>query len=379
MDDHISQGRNPVSIAPYTSPLTPHVSVQLVNLVPLLFSCAALILAFVGLFEWDVPLTRFIRSLNDFHMDHLANPWLAQLSDIGDRLGKGESLVILSLALLAVGYGLKHPLWKDAGWQSLISHGLAALSANILKHVIGRPRPKFMHAGNIEFSPVSGSGWDSFPSGHAAAAFAVATVLATKFPRAKWPILVMAAVIAASRIIRGSHYLTDVAGGAALGCIMGMIAVHPWREWYGSVGVAVCRMTPFFVATLALVWTIVHLPTESWPFQQLLWSGLVLTLVGLAGHVLWTVQSSWCPGWLSGALARGLVGLGLGMTAGSLFVTAAVFLVCVAHWLDERPRQTENGAEGHVGARAVMVEGLFVAAMLLVLGASYALKGIVPM
>ena len=86
--------------------------------------------------------------------------------------------VILSLVLLAVGYGLKHPQWKDAGWQSLIAHGLAALSANILKHVIGRPRPKFMHAGNLEFSPVSGSGWDSFPSGHAAAAFAVATVLA---------------------------------------------------------------------------------------------------------------------------------------------------------------------------------------------------------
>jgi len=379
MGDHSSQGRNPVSIAPYSPPLTPHVSVQLVSLVPLLFSCAALILAFVGLFEWDVPLTRFIRSLNDLHMDHLANPWLAQLSDIGDRLGKGESLVILSLALLAVGYGLKHPLWKDAGWQSLVAHGLAALSANILKHAIGRPRPKFMHAGNIEFSPVSGSGWDSFPSGHAAAAFAVATVLATKFPRAKWPILATAVVIAASRIIRGSHYLTDVAGGAALGCIMGMIAVHPWREWYASVGVAVCRMTPFFVATLALVWTIVHLPTESWPFQQLLWSGLVLTLVGLVGHVLWTVQSSWCPGWLSGALARGLVGLGLGMTAGSLFVTVAVLLVCVAHWLDERPRHAESMAEGHVGLRTAMAEGLFVAAILLVLGASYALKGIVPM
>ena len=71
------------------------------SLVPLAFSCAALVLAFAGLFEWDVPLTRFIRSLNDSHMDHLANPWLAQLSDIGDRLGKGESLVILSLVLLS--------------------------------------------------------------------------------------------------------------------------------------------------------------------------------------------------------------------------------------------------------------------------------------
>jgi undecaprenyl-diphosphatase len=344
----------------------------------LLFICG-LILAFVGLFEWDVPLTRFIRSLNDVHRDHLTNPWLAQLSDVGDRLGKGESLVILSLVLLAVGYGLKHPQWKDAGWQSLIAHGLAALCANILKHAIGRPRPKFMHAGNLDLSPVSGSGWDSFPSGHAAAACAVATVLATRFPRVRWPILAVAVAIAMSRVIRGSHYLTDVAGGAALGCVMGVVAAHPWREWRSSITIAVCRMTPLFVATLALVWTIVHLPSETWPSQQLLWGGLVLTLAGLVGHVLWTVQLPWCPDWLSGSLARGLVGLGLGMTAGSLFVTTAVLLVCVAHWLDGLPGQSESMANGHVGVWGAMAEGLFVAAMLLVLGASYALKGIVPM
>jgi len=379
MSDHISQDRDPVSITHHPSPITHHVSVRLFSLVPLLFSCAALILAFVGLFEWDVPLTRFIRSLNDFHMDHLASPWLAQLSDIGDRLGKGESLVILSLALLAVGYGLKHPLWKDAGWQSLIAHGLAALSANILKHAIGRPRPKFMHAGNLGLSPVSGSGWDSFPSGHAAAAFAVATVLAIKFPRARWPIIATAVAIAVSRIFRGSHYLTDVAGGAALGCVMGMVAAHPWREWRSSVGIAVSRMTPFFVATLALVWTLVHLPSEAWPFQQLLWGGLLLTLAGLVGHVLWSMQSSWRPAWLSGSLARGLVGLGLGMTTGSLFVTTLVLFVCAAHWLDGLPGQIESMAEGHAGLRTAMTEGLFVAAVLLVLGASYALKGIVPM
>ncbi|RPH77168.1 MAG: phosphatase PAP2 family protein, partial [Nitrospiraceae bacterium] len=335
-----------------------------------LLSFCALTLAFVGLFDWDVPLTRFIRSLNDVHRDHLANPWLAQLSDIGDRLGKGESLVVLSLVLLAIGYGFKHSQWKDAGWQSLIAHGLAALSANILKHAIGRPRPKFMHAGNLEFSPAAGSGWDSFPSGHAAAAFAVATVLATKFPRARWPILATAVAIAASRIIRGSHYLTDVAGGAALGCVMGMVASHPWREWRSSIGIAVCRMTPFIVATLALVWTIMQLPSGAWLSQQLLWGGLVLTLTGLVGHVLWTVQSSWCPDWLTGSLARGVVGLGLGMTAGSLFVTTAVLLVCVAHWLDRLPGQVESVAEGHRGLWAAMAEGLFVAAMLLVLGAS---------
>ena len=360
-------------------PQAPNPESRIPPVAAVLLSISALTLAFVGLFEWDVPLTRFIRSLNDVHMDHLANPWLARLSEIGDRLGKGESLVILSLVLLAVGYGLKHSQWKAAGWQSLIAHGLAAATANILKHVIGRPRPKFMHAGNLELSPASGSGWDSFPSGHAAASFAVGTVLAMKFPRARWPILAVAAAIAASRIFRGSHYLTDVAGGAALGCFLGVIAAHPWREWRSSAGLAVMGMTPSFAATLALVWTIGHLPSEAWPFQQLVWGGLLLTLVGLLGHVLWSVQSSWRPVWLSGPLARGLVGLGLGMTTGSLLVTTIVLLVCAAYWLEGLPGQIESLAGGHVGLRTAMAEGLFVAAMLLVLGASYALKGIVPM
>ena len=377
MSDDISQDRAPVSITHHPSPITHHIPGQFCRLAPLVCSFVALILVFVGLFDWDVPLTRFVRSLYP-PVGSVPNPWLVQFSDLGDRLGKGESLVLLSLLLLAVGYGLKRPQWKDAGWQSLIAHGLVAVVANIVKHVIGRPRPKFMHAGNLELSPAGGSGWDSFPSGHAAAAIAVATVLAAKFPRARWPILVVAVAIAASRIFRGSHYLTDVVGGAALGCVMGAIAVHPWREWRAAAGLALCRMTPYFVVALAFVWTIVQLPSEAWPYQQLLWSGVVLTLAGLAGHVLWAVQSAWRPTWLSGSLTRSLVGLGLGMTTGSLFVTTAVLLVSTAHWLDGLQKQVEP-ADGHVGVTAALAEGLFIAAMLLVLVASYVLKGIVPM
>ena len=377
MSDPIRQGRDSASITHHPSPITHHVSGQFRRLVPLVCSFVALILVFVGLFDWDVPLTRFVRSLYP-PVGSVPNPWLAQFSDLGDRLGKGESLVFLSFLLLAVGYGLKRPQWKDAGWQSLIAHGLVAVVANIVKHVIGRPRPKFMHAGNLELSPAGGSGWDSFPSGHAAAAIAVATVLAAKFPRARWPILAAAVVIAASRIFRGSHFLTDVAGGAALGCVMGAIAVHPWREWRAAAGLALCRMTPYFVVTLAFVWTIVQLPSEAWPYQQLLWGGLLLTLAGLVGHVLWAVQSAWRPTWLSGSLARSLVGLGVGMTTGSLFVTTAVLLVSTAHWLDGLQGQVEP-VEGHLGARAALAEGLFIVAMLLALVASFVLKGIVPM
>ena len=93
------------------------------------------------------------------------DPWLAYLSSLGDRLGNGESLVIISLAIGAVGLLLKSSDWKEAGWKSLLAHGIAGVVSNLTKHLVGRARPKFMHAGQLELSPVSGSGWDSFPSG----------------------------------------------------------------------------------------------------------------------------------------------------------------------------------------------------------------------
>lgn len=348
------------------------------RLVPLAYSCAALVLVFAGLHEWDVPLTRFVRSLF-LLSDAAPHPWLVVFSDLGDRLGKGDALVLLSLVLLAVGYGVKHQPLKDAGQQSLIAHGLAAVVSNILKHAIGRPRPKFLDTTNFEFAPVHGSGWDSFPSGHASAAFAVATVLAIKFPRVRWPLFVMALAIAASRVVRGSHFLTDVAGGAALGCVMGVIAVYPWREWRAAAARAVCLMTPFFVATLVVMWTVAQLPSEAWLFQLLVWGGLLLTLAGLTGHAVRTLRPSCCPSWLSGHLARALIGVGLGMTTGSLFVTTAVLFVSTAHWLEGLHGQSEPLADGPVGLRAAIAESVFVVAVLLVLAASYVLKGIVPM
>ena len=67
------------------------------------------------------------------------------------------------------------------------------------------------------------------------------------------------------------------------------------------------------------------------------------------------------------------------MTTGSLFVTTVVLLVCTAQWLNVFRHRIEPTTDEHVGVRAAMAEGVFVLSMLLVLMASYALKGIVPM
>ena len=355
--------------------LTPHAS----HLTSAVFSGAALVLVFLTLFDWDIPLTRFVRSLNDFHIDHLANPWLSRLSDVGDRLGKGDSLVILSLVCLAVGYGLKHHVWKEAGWQSLIAHGLAAVSSNLLKLIVGRPRPKFMHAGTIELSPSGGSGWDSFPSGHATASCAVAMVLAIRFPKAKWVIMAVALAIAASRILRGAHYLTDVAGGALLGCLVGTIAAFSLREWRSSLAFAVRMLTPAVAGIFIVLWTLLHLPSDTEVFRVMVVVGSVLTLSGVTVHVLWTMQVLSPSTVVTGPLAHEIIGLGLAMTTGSLWVTTVVLLVCAANWLDHHAQDRGAVAMPRVANRSVLVrEGLFVGAVLLALVGSYSLKGIVP-
>ena len=60
----------------------------------------------------------------------------------------------------------------------------------------------------------------SFPSGHAATAFACATVIAWASPRLAVPAFVLAALVAWSRVYVGVHWPLDVLGGAALGVLV---------------------------------------------------------------------------------------------------------------------------------------------------------------
>ena len=336
----------------------------------------ALVLTFIGLFEWDVPLTRFIRSLNLAQTNDLANPWLARLSNIGDRLGKGESLVVISLVIWAIGFVLKQQVWKAAGWQSLLAHGIAGVVSNLTKHVVGRPRPKFMHAGTLELSPVSGSGWDSFPSGHVTASFAVAAVLAVKFPKFRYAIWFVACAIAVSRIVRGSHYLTDVAGGALLGCLIGSVAANRWGDWRTSLESALFALTPFLAALLALVWTIGHHPSGLWLSQQLMGVGVIVSFLGFAGHVFLVTRHDVLPAFFTRPLAQSLIGFGIGMFTGSVWVSVTVLLVCAAYWLWPGVK----GGEAVPGVRTPWLrEAVFGLAILFALYVMTELRGALPM
>ena len=310
-------------------------------LASLLLCCASIIFTFIGLLKFDVPVTRYVRSLNDFQLDHLHSPWLAQLSDVGDELGRGESLLLVSAGLLVVGYGLRRSAWKRAGWETLLAHVFSGLINNVLKHVIGRARPKFMHAGNPEFSPLAGSGWDSFPSGHSMAGFAVATVLAIRFPKVRWPIMFLALAIAVSRMIRGSHYLTDVAGGAVLGVLVGALSAHPWRDWCTSLASALFKVTPPLTACLVFMTTIGYPAADDWSSTVLRSAGLALVLVALIVHVLVRVRPAVLAPYVTRPRLVAFIGFGIGMFSGSGWVATTMLLTSLAYWIRTDSDHTE--------------------------------------
>jgi len=103
----------------------------------------------------------------------------------------------------------------------------SAIVTVVLKGATGRLRPQDVPV-NGDFSHTwfksKGNNWmrgrGSFPSGHTAAAFSIATVFSRRYPKHRWLPYVaygLAGVVGFSRVTLSSHFPSDVVMGAALG------------------------------------------------------------------------------------------------------------------------------------------------------------------
>ena len=150
--------------------------------------------------------------------------------------------ILTALVALLVRWKLMRTLlWQFATLYAFIFAGVGfpSLVSTLLKRAIGRGRPvHFEEFGALSFRP-NWFDWtfQSFPSGHATTAFALAVVLGFIAPRWFYPALSLAAVIAVSRVALGVHYPTDVLAGAMLG-LLGAYLVR-WlfatRRWMFEV------------------------------------------------------------------------------------------------------------------------------------------------
>lgn len=92
------------------------------------------------------------------------------------------------------------------------------LVEEVIKPMVARSRPS-LEMGAIVVG--GGSGGFSFPSGHAAIAWAMAIFLSYKEPRLRKLFYALALAISLSRIYLGVHYPLDVVAGGILGFLMG--------------------------------------------------------------------------------------------------------------------------------------------------------------
>jgi membrane-associated phospholipid phosphatase len=130
-------------------------------------------------------------------------------------------------ALGYVGLGLAFPLLQDGAlgrehfFRAIEALGFTLAATEGLKRATRVPRP--------------GTGeHDSFPSAHASAAFAIATMQATFHPREAPFWYAGAALIADSRLALHRHREMDVLAGAALGFLTARAELSSKRGWVVS-------------------------------------------------------------------------------------------------------------------------------------------------
>lgn len=130
-------------------------------------------------------------------------------ADFGNRYGDAATLGIGTAGLLAAGWVTGSGTLGETGREMARSLLYATAVTTPIKLAVGRTRPNGGHY--------------SFPSGHSAAAFAVAPVIARRLG-GRWGTLayLAAATTAAGRIEENKHYLSDVVFGAAVGLAVGL-------------------------------------------------------------------------------------------------------------------------------------------------------------
>jgi len=158
-----------------------------------------------------------------YFQDHARN--LDKLNDTFDSTITTAEVIAVPAALMVAGYARHSPYDVSSALLAGEAYADSAVVDLAIKAVTRRERPSDIPPGgsfsdtffNGGKSPFKGS---SFPSGHAAGVFSVATVMATRYRKhhwVPWVVYGFASAISFSRVTSSSHFPSDVFLGAALG------------------------------------------------------------------------------------------------------------------------------------------------------------------
>ena len=210
-------------------------------------------------------------------------------------------------------------------------------------------------------------GLDAFPSGHAAASFAVATVLARYFPEWRGLWYGVAVFVGVARVVKGSHFPTDVLGGAVLGFLIAYVWARTLKEWRVNAVHALPQTLPLMIGGCALFWSIFSQPDPGAVADGLFWTGLLLFVSGIGAR--------WIMAWQRSGnghrtlLANIVIALGLAISTQALWIVMATLLASIAWWLnDQAGRQPPK----------LPHEAWLTTALVIMLITLQALQGLVP-
>ncbi len=129
--------------------------------------------------------------------------WLAVAAALGSRAGRRRRATWVGLAALGVTSATVNVLVKP-----LARRGRPLRDDTVRTHLVQMPRST------------------SYPSGHAASAFAFSTAVGGGLPETDPALRLLATVVAYSRVHTGVHYPADVIAGAVIGASIGSLARH---------------------------------------------------------------------------------------------------------------------------------------------------------
>ena len=186
--------------------------------------------------EKGIHMNTFLQSVQNLDgeillqiQQHLRTDMLTPFMKIVTFLGNGGWFWILcAVVLLAI------PKTRKTGYAAVLSLIFGVIVTNLLlKNIVARPRP----FAEIEaLIPLIAKPTDfSFPSGHTTASFAVALVMLRMLPKKIGiPAVVLAALVAFSRLYLGVHYPTDVLAGFVVALVGSSLAVWCVRTKLGN-------------------------------------------------------------------------------------------------------------------------------------------------
>jgi undecaprenyl-diphosphatase len=154
--------------------------------------------------HWDVVFLNSIFSLNGKRLISAVMPWIS-------HSGNGYYYPAVPLFL----YLTRPQIAGSFFLAALLAFAIELPLYKILKNQIKRDRPCEVVSGVHQ--RISPSDQFSFPSGHTAAAFVIATLISFFLPVLAIPVFTWALLVGFSRIYLGVHYPSDILAGLVVG------------------------------------------------------------------------------------------------------------------------------------------------------------------